>query len=200
MGGLAVQAVQQALLAQGSSLAELGIRGAILIAPVPPHGRPWVTGPGADLSPFIKQSAELGSYLELTPEAFIAQAYGTLSGTLAANAPTPSEVSSAGYVALEPLVTVLQLVESPIPLPDGTTLSLPRPSVAAGAFAPKHRTNLTLFSFSQDLLVPAGVLGDLYTYLTGEPEQEGYQAVVADDAVHNTLTSHPTLISDELKR
>ncbi|MEY4581669.1 MAG: hypothetical protein RL701_6372 [Pseudomonadota bacterium] len=200
MGGLAVQAVQQTLLAQGSSLAALGIRDAILLAPVPPHGRPWLSGPGADLSPFIKQSAELGGYLELSPEAFIAQAYGTLTGALAANAPTPAEVTSAGYIALEPLVTVLQLVESPIPLPDGTTLNLPRPSVNAGAFAPNHHTNLTLFSFSQDLLVPAGVLGDLYTYLTAEPAADGYRPIAADDAVHNTFTSHPTLITEAFGR
>jgi pimeloyl-ACP methyl ester carboxylesterase len=42
MGGLAVQAAQQALLDQGSSLAAKGVRSAILLAPVPPHGRPWI--------------------------------------------------------------------------------------------------------------------------------------------------------------
>lgn len=121
--------------------------------------------------PFIKTTPELGTYLELSPEAFIARAYSTLAGTLAPNAPTPAEVSEAGYVPLEPLVTVLQLVESPIQLPDGSTLNLPMPSVDAGAFAPEHRTKLTLFGFGQDVLVPAATLGDLYTCLTGQPNK-----------------------------
>lgn len=200
MGGLAVQSAQQQLLAQGSSLAQQGIARAILLAPVPPHARPWQMAAQADLSAFIKQSDTLGSYLELTPEAFIAQAYGTPTGALAANAPTPQQVQEAGYVALEPVVTVLQLVESPIPLPDGSMLMLPRPTVDAGAFAPERGTRLALFGFSQDVLVPAATLGDLYTHLTGQPIASGYHEIVAADAVHNTFTSHPALITAELGR
>jgi pimeloyl-ACP methyl ester carboxylesterase len=198
MGGLAVVSVQEALTAQGSSLAKLGIEQAILIAPVPPHARPWMMGPSADLSPFIKQSDALGSYLELSPEAWIAQAYSTTAGTLASNAPTPQQASDLGYVAIEPLVTVLQLVESPIPLPDGSMLSVPRPSVRQGAFNPEHGTELTLLGFSQDILVPFSTLGDLYTYLTGQPEATGYRAVTAPDAVHNAFVSNPSLVVQAL--
>jgi pimeloyl-ACP methyl ester carboxylesterase len=200
MGGLAVLSAQQTLLAEGSSLAELGIRSAILIAPVPPHDRPWVTGPAADVTPLVKESDELGSYLELTPEAFIAQAYARLDGTLASNAPLPADVEEAGYVAREPLATLFQLLETPVEQPDGSTLVIPRPTVDAEAFAPRNRTRLTLLGFSEDVLVQSAPLGELYTYLTGEPEDTGYRHVVADDAVHNTFTSHPERITTALKR
>ena len=194
MGGLATVSVQEALLAKESSLSKLGIEHAILLAPVPPHARPWMMGQGADLMPFIKQSDALGSYLELSPLAFVAQAYSTTAGTLASTAPTPEQVSELGYVTIEPLVTVLQLVESPIPLPDGTTVTVPRPSVRQGAFKPENGTELTLLGFSQDILVPPSTLGDLYTYLTGQPEATGYRTVTADDAVHNAFTSNPKLV------
>ncbi len=200
MGGLAVQSAQQSLLEQGSSLAELGILRAILIAPVPPHDQPWATGSAADVSALIKESDELGSYLELTPEAFIAQAYSRLDGELASNAPQPAEVEEAGYVAREPLVTLFQLLETPVEQPDGSTQVIPRPTVDAEAFAPRHGTRLTLLGFSQDVLVPSATLGDLYTYLTGRPEDTGYRHVVADDAVHNTFTSNPDGVTAALKR
>jgi hypothetical protein len=46
-------------------------------------------------------------------------------------------------------------------------------------------------SFSQDVLVPAGNLPDLYSYLTGDTRQTLYVPIVASDAVHGMIMSNP---------
>jgi pimeloyl-ACP methyl ester carboxylesterase len=198
MGGLEVQAAQQALLSKGSSLAAHGIHAAVLLAPVPPHGRPWTPASG-DVTPFIVNDPTLGSYLQLTPEAFVAQAFSTTSGQIATDAPTPEEVTAGRYVGPEPLVTLLQLVESPIPQPDETTVTIPRPTVDAGAFDIRRGTLLTIASFSQDVLVPPADLEQLYTYLTGDQRELFYRPVSADDAVHATYISNPGIVVDALR-
>jgi pimeloyl-ACP methyl ester carboxylesterase len=194
MGGLTVQAVQEALLAQSRSLAALDIRRAILLAPVPPTGRPWVRPPAADLSSLVKMTAELGSYIEVPAPIFIASNFSTLAGTPVANAPTAEQVDARGYAAIEPLLTTLQLVEDPGVLP------LKRPMVRAGAFSPEHGTTLTLVSFSQDTLVPASNLPDLYAYLTGDAKARDYVALVADDAVHAMFVSKPEAVVRPLRK
>ena len=67
MGGLEVQAAQQALLSAGSSFAAHGVFGAVLLAPVPPHGQQWVRPPSGDPTPFIVNDPTLGSYFYLPP-------------------------------------------------------------------------------------------------------------------------------------
>lgn len=198
MGGLEVQATQESLLAQGSSLRAHGVSSVVLLAPVPPHGRPWHPAAG-DPSAFLKTDATLGTYLQLTPEAFVAQAFSTRAGTIAPNAPTPDEVTAGRYVGPEPITTLLELVEQPIPLPDGTTTVLPRPSVREGAFGPRNGTRATIVSFSEDVLVPAADLKDLYEYLTGDTRDRLYRPVVADDAVHATYISNPEEVVDALR-
>lgn len=189
MGGLAVQGAQERLLAGGSSFAKLGIRDAVLAAPVPAHGRTWTQPPPSDLSPFMVQDATLGTYIALPPPVFIAQAFTTTLGTPATNAPTPEVVAAKGYVGKEPLVTLLQLIEAPI---DPATMTvLPRPSVREGAFGAGNGTRLLLLSFSQDTLVPAADLGGLYDYLTKTTARAGYAPVVAADAVHSMYISNP---------
>jgi pimeloyl-ACP methyl ester carboxylesterase len=190
MGGLEVQASQEALLAQGSSLRAHGISSVVLLAPVPAHGRPW-TPASSDPSAFIVTDATLGTYLQLTPEAFVFQAFTTKAGMVAATAPTPAEVAAGRYVGPEPITTLLELVEQPIPLPDGTTTVIPRPSVREGAFGPRNGTLATVVSFSEDVLVPAADLKDLYEYLTGDKRDRLYRPVGADDAVHATYISNP---------
>lgn len=192
MGGLAVQAAQERLLAGGSSFAKLGIREAVLAAPVPAHGRPWTQPPPADMSPFMVQDPALGAYISLPPPVFIAQAFTTTLGTPAPNAPTPEVVAAKGYVGKEPLITLLQLIEAPI---DPTTNTvLPRPSVRERAFAAQNGTRLLLLSFSQDTLVPAADLGGLYDYLTGTTARAGYAPVTSADAVHSMYISNPTAL------
>lgn len=198
MGGLEVQAAQQSLLSQGSSLAAHGIFGAVLLAPVPPHGRPWSPTVG-DASAFIVNDPTLGSYLSLTPDAFVPQAFTTRSGQVATDAPTPAEVAAGRYVGPEPLVTLLQLIESPIPQPDETTVTIPRPSVDASAFALRHGTIATVVSFSEDILVPADDLAQLYPYLTGDQRDVLYRPVTAPDAVHAMYISNPAAVVDALR-
>ncbi|HET6334788.1 MAG TPA: alpha/beta hydrolase [Polyangiales bacterium] len=196
MGGLAVQAAQQTLLTQGSSLAARGVRLAILLAPVPPHGRPGTQPPPSDLSAFVVQDPGRGPYLALSNEVWLAQAFGTHAGRLAPNAPTPDEVSAAGYNGLEPLTVILQLLESPTVLADGSTITVPRPSVEGGAFARAKGTRLVLLSFSEDVLVPAADLVDLYGYLTRDSGADGLREIVADDAVHSMFISNPQELVD----
>jgi pimeloyl-ACP methyl ester carboxylesterase len=199
MGGLEVQATQQALLNQGSSLARHGVFGVVLLAPVPPHAQQWNQPVTGDLSPFIVTDPALGSYLLVPPPVFIAQAFGTLSGTIALNAPTPAEVAAERYVGPEPLTTVFQLVEATVPLPDGSTVTLQRPTVNAGAFSFRNGTLASVVSFSQDFLVPAGDLDDLYAHLTGDTRGLFYKPVTADDAVHAMYISNPEGMLDAIR-
>lgn len=199
MGGLEVQAAQQALLDQQSSLARHGIRRVLLLAPVPPHGRPWTVPQTGDLSSLVQQDPVLGTYVAFPPEVFIAQSFGTPAGTLVAGAPTPDEVMQAGYVGPEPLGLLLQLVEAPVTLPDGSMFTPARPSVDQGAFALRNGTLLKLASFSQDVLVPAADLAALYPYLTLDPFNLGYVPVETADAAHCMFISNPEGVLEALR-
>jgi pimeloyl-ACP methyl ester carboxylesterase len=192
MGGLEIQAAQQDLLSLGSSLVAHGVFGAVLFAPVPPHGQQWIRPPSGDATPFIVNDPALGQYLLLPPQVFlVAGAFTTLSGQLATNAPTPAQIAAGRYVGPEPLNTLLQLTEATVPLPTGGSFTFQRPSVSAGAFALRHGTLLSIVSFSQDVLVPAINLGPLYEYLTEDTHDVLYRPVSAPDAVHAMLISNP---------
>ncbi|MET0341654.1 MAG: alpha/beta hydrolase [Polyangiales bacterium] len=197
MGGLAVQGVQEKLLASGSSLAKLGVTRAVLLAPVPAHGRPWTQAPAGDIGAFIKQDPALGSYLELPAPVFIAQAFTTTKGKVAPNAPTVEEVTARGYTAREPIATLMQLIEAPVALPSGGTVTLARPSVRAGAFGEASGTRITVVSFSEDTLVPAANLPDLGQHLSGTTT--AHVAVVGDDAVHSAYISTPAAVVTALR-
>jgi pimeloyl-ACP methyl ester carboxylesterase len=182
MGGLTVMAAQDALLSQGSSLAAHGIFTALLLAPVPPGNATWTLGPQPDLSPFVVTDPVLGTFLQLPPPiAQIGGGYTTLAGTLAPNAPTVEEIATQGYHDKEPITVALQLTGA---------IPLPRPSVRARAFSFEKGTTLILASFSQDVLVPAGDLDDVYTLLTGW-RGPLYRPVVADDAIHSMFITNP---------
>jgi pimeloyl-ACP methyl ester carboxylesterase len=198
MGGLEIQAAQQFLLTHGSSFADLGVFAAVLLAPVPAHGLPWVRPPSGDATPFLVTTPTLGTYLSLPPEAFIPLAFTTTSGQVAANAPTPAQVAAGRYVGPEPLNTLLELTEAAIPLPDGGTITLQRPSVSAGILAPERGTLTTVVSFSEDTLVPAPNLQPLYEYLTGDKKDLLYRPVVAADAVHAMVISNPDGMLDAI--
>jgi pimeloyl-ACP methyl ester carboxylesterase len=199
MGGLEIQAAQQALLAQGSSLAAHGVFGAILLAPVPAHGLPWVRPPTGDPTPFLVNDPTLGTYLSLPPQVWIPLAFTTTSGQVASDAPTVDQVVAGRYVGPEPLTTILELNESTVPLPDGGTFTFQRPSVSAGILAPTHGTITAVVSFSEDTLVPAPNLKPLYEYLTGDTQDALYRPVTAPDAVHAMLVSNPTGLLDALR-
>src|SRR5262249_28057617 len=157
----------------------------------PPHGRPWTVPQTGDLSSLVKVDPALGTYIAFPPEVFIAQSFGTPAGTLVTGAPTPDEVVQAGYVGPEPLGLLLQLVEAPVTLPDGSMVTPARPSVDQGAFAFPRGSLLKLASFSQDVLVPAADLAALYPYLTFDPFNLGYVPVDTPDAAHCMFISNP---------
>ena len=194
MGGLAIETVQEQLLSAGSSLARHGVAGAVLLAPVPPHGEPWTVPPTGNLGPFIVIDPVLGTYLQIPAAAFVPLAFTTTTGQVASNAPTPDQVTAGRYLGPEPISTLSELVEATVALPDGGSVTLQRPTVEQGAFAPKHGTVLSLVSFSEDTLVPAADLEPLYEYLTGDSDDRRYHEVTGADAVHEMLVSDPTPI------
>lgn len=184
MGGLAVQGAQEALLASGSSLAQHGVYRAILVAPVPTSSVNWTRlGPPPNLTPFVVNDPDLGTYLDIPPPvAKLGGGFTKLSdGQLVPN--TPSDAAMADYVGWEPITTALQLTDQLLP-------ALPRPAVREGAFAPIRGTLLTLISFSQDVLTPQVDHQDLYEYLIGRPGLL-YRPIDTPTAVHNMHITEP---------
>lgn len=188
IGGLFVQTVQASLLAQGSSLAKHGVRTALLLAPVPPHSRPY-TALNVDLSPFVAWGPATGAYLSIPAPVFQTLAFSTSTFTLAPNAPTIAQIVDNQYIGIAPLTMALQSFE---------VAGLVRPSVPAGAFAGKNGTELTMVAGSQDILVQASDLADLYPYLNGDTGKSRYQLLDGADAVHSVYISNPSQVVDAL--
>jgi pimeloyl-ACP methyl ester carboxylesterase len=189
MGGLAVQGVQEVLLDQGSSLAKHGIKGAILIAPVPAAGAQWTQPPASDLTPFVVTDPALGSYLDIPPfVGRIAGGFTTFAGTQVPG--TPTEAKMADYLGWEPITVALQLV--------GQIPPLPRPDAREGAFALRNGTVLMVVSFSQDVLTPQVDHDDLYRYLLGRPGLL-FRPITTPEAVHNMHITDPVRVLRELR-
>lgn len=189
MGGHAVQGVQEALLATGSSLAAHGVYRAILLAPVPVLDVMWTQPPESDLTAYVVGDPALGAYLDLPPAlARFGGGFTTMAGTLVSNTPTEEEMVK--YVGWEPLITTLQLV--------GQAQGLPRLSCRKGAFAPIRGTLLSVVAFSQDVLTPAIDLDDLYVHLIG---RRGllFRSVQGPEAVHNMFITDPEGLIQALK-
>jgi len=190
MGGLEIQGAQGVLLASGSSLAKLGIRRALLLAPVPAGGQQFTQPPPADLSPFLIFDPALGTFLLFPPEfAPMAGGFTRPDGTLAAGTPSPDVI--AAFNGPEPLTTLLQLTDQLLP-------DLPRPTVPRGGFALRNGTRLSVVSFSQDVLVSPDDLDDLYTFLIG---RRGllFRAVDTPTAVHSMFIVDPEGLLRELR-
>jgi len=195
MGGLEIQAAQEALLAQNSSLARHGIFGAILISAVPARGTQWTQPPPSPgQAQFVVNDPVLGVILDL-PAALgpLTGGFTTLAGTIVPNAPSQATFIANDWVAPEPITTTLQLT--------GTTAPLWRPFVRQNAFALRNGTLLSVLSFSQDVLTPAVDQPILYTYLTGLSASglTLYRPIVASDAVHSMFISNPTGLLGALK-
>jgi pimeloyl-ACP methyl ester carboxylesterase len=184
MGGLAIQSAQEVLLSSNSSLSKKGIVGAILLSSVPNRGSVWTQPPPSDPTPFIKNTPQLGTYLDLTPLA-VQQggSWRTLNGSLIPNVPSVATIDSNDWVGIEPISTVVELT--------GTMAPTIRPFARRNAFALSNKTVLVVISGSQDVLTPAIDQDDLYLYLTGQSSPL-YRPVVASDAVHSMHISNPT--------
>ncbi len=195
MGGLAIQGLQEALIAQEASFAYLGIFRTILIAPVPVASSVWTQGPASDVTSYIlgEEDGPLGQYVYFP--AIVQQLYGgsynTLTGGVVPNVPSLELVET--YNAPEPLWTLSQLT--------GASPLLPaRPDAREGAFSIMRGTLLNVISFSQDVLVPAGDLDDLYAYLTGTSLGMFYRNIEQDDACHSMHISNPAAVVNVLKK
>jgi pimeloyl-ACP methyl ester carboxylesterase len=194
MGGLAIQGVQEALLAQNSSLSAHGVYGAILIASVPNRGVNWTQPPAnPNQQQFVVTDPVLGTILELPVQAGVATgAFTNLAGTNLASAQLAATFVANDWIAPEPITTAGEL----------TGINPPtRPLVRQNAFATSKGTILSVLSFSQDVLAPAIDQGPLYTYLTGLSSTGTtlYRPIVAADAVHAMYISNPTGLIAALK-
>jgi pimeloyl-ACP methyl ester carboxylesterase len=185
MGGLAIQAAQETLLASNSSLAKKGILGAILLSAVPNRGSVWTQPPPSDPTPYlVVNNPTLGVYLDLPPAAAQqAATWRTLTGALVPNVPSVQTIDTNDWVGIEPLKTIVELT--------GTTAPAWRPFARQGAFKTQNGTLLVVISASQDILTPAVDQDDLYLYLTGSSGPL-YRPVVAADAVHGMNMSNPS--------
>jgi pimeloyl-ACP methyl ester carboxylesterase len=181
MGGLIIQGLQETLLAQGSSLAQLGVVRAALLAPVPAEGQQWTQPPPSDVTPFIVFDPVLGLYLNIPPQIFQFQSFGTPAGMLVPNAPSVAEIVENGYVGIEPLNVAIQLA----------TNNIPRPSVRRGAFKVQNGTVVAVMGFTQDILVPAFDLPPLYDHLTASTHRALSFTIDTPDAVHSMYVSNP---------
>jgi pimeloyl-ACP methyl ester carboxylesterase len=189
MGGLEIQGAQGALLGQGSSLADLGIRRALLLAPVPAGGQRFTQPPPADLSPFIITDPRFGTFLSLPPEvARLGGGFTRPDGMLAPG--TPSADVIAAFNGPEPLTTLLQLTDQ-IP-------TLPRPTVPMGGFSPRNGTLLSVIAFSQDVLVQPDDLDDLYAFLVDGRGPNLLRLIDTPTAVHSMFIVDPVGLLDGL--
>jgi pimeloyl-ACP methyl ester carboxylesterase len=202
LGGLTVQAVQEMLLSQGSSLAKHGVYSAVLLAALPARGTVWTQLVTPDLTPFIRDDEELGTIVDIPVLACgMGAGFITLSGTTIPAAPSIETCIMNGWGGPEP-ITLSAQIQGTYCLDEETGEGLCRPFVREGAFAPRNGTILTVVSFSQDVLAPSWDQDELYTYLTGlsaEGPWTLYKPVVADDAVHSMFISNPTAILDALR-
>ncbi len=195
MGGLEVQASQETLLAQNSSLAKHGVVGAVLVDAVPARGTQW-TQPvePANLADFIVTDPVLGTILDLPAAAGqLTGAFTTLSGAIVPDAPSQATFVANDWIGPEPITTLLELT--------GTSAPLWRPFVRQNAFAIRNGTILSVVSGSQDILTPQIDQPLLYTYLTGLSSTglTLYRPIVADDAVHSMFISNPTGLLEALR-
>jgi pimeloyl-ACP methyl ester carboxylesterase len=195
MGGLAIQGVQEALLAQNSSLAAHGVLGAILIAAVPNASVHWTQPPpNPNQSQFVVNDPVLGTILDV-PASIANQtgAFTNLQGQLVPNTPSAQTFVTNDWSSPEPITTALEL--------SGTMAPQIRPSARQNAFATSKGTILSVLSFSQDVLAPAVDQPALYTYLTGIQANGNslYRPIATSDAVHSMYISNPTGLLTALK-
>ena len=185
LGGLEVAAAQERLLAEGSSLAQIGVRSVLLYAPVPSSGRPWtLPATAATISQYYADDAARGRVYALAPEVWARSGFTTSAGTVVADGPSAAQVTELGLSAPEPVAVVEQLFET------GTVL---RPIVRAGAFAAENGTRLIAVGLSENTSVQPPDVADFYAHLTGDTTGARYVAITAPDAVANYFITQPAL-------
>ncbi|MET0344260.1 MAG: alpha/beta fold hydrolase [Polyangiales bacterium] len=197
-GALYIASAQQKLLAKGSSLSKLGVRIALFYSPVPSHGRPW-TQPPQDpaVNSYFKTDEAQGTTYNQPAEAWVKAGFTSRSGVLAAGAPSAADVTAKGFIAPEPLATILQLTET-APATGGVVTN--RPSVDAGIFAGTNRTVLITVAFSESASVAPTEVADFYQHLTGDATQKNYVTVDGADAVGSAHISAPAKVLEATRK
>lgn len=201
MGGITVQAIQEALLAQGSSLSALGVTKAALIAAVPNYGAQWTRYDSPPIPPAtytIEADPVLGMIFD-NPIEFcgVNGAFTTLSGDLIPDYPTAETCIANGWMSVEPLMTVAELNGS------YCAVGLCRPYTRPNAFEAQNGTVLMVLGFSQDVLCPIVDQDLLYSYLTGKSSQGHgslFTPIVADDAVHSMYMANPAVVAKAMRK
>lgn len=206
LGGLGIQSAQQTLLTRSSSLRELGVTKAVLLASVPAGGTAWTQiQERLYESEHLRFDAQLGAILD-TPADRASSGFLTLRGSSAHGTPSLDTFLSNRWSSPEPFATVLQLSGTHhLHGKEGSESRLGRcrPFVGPRAFASNRGTKLSVVGFSQDAITPLIDQDDLYEYLTGESSESDdslFIPVIADDAVHSMFVSSPRVVVESLRR
>jgi len=154
MGGLEVQAVQEQLLASGSSLASHGVYRAILLAPVPvAKSRPGRRQPTTVASSVSALRQREHTVCARRPRRTVwrwLQHYGEHAPSAGDHAGRICNGFHQILIGAEPLVTARTTGGRQFPI-------CPRPSAREGAFALRNGTLLSVIGFSEDVLTPGRV-------------------------------------------
>ncbi|MET0339633.1 MAG: alpha/beta fold hydrolase [Polyangiales bacterium] len=193
-GALTIAALQEKLLAQGSSLQKLGVVIALFIAPIPSTGRPWTPPSSSEvnkITPYVKvETNGRGIFIDLPPAQWLQASFTDRTGALATNAPTVAQITAAGYTAIEPIMTAAQVYELVYP----GVPTIKRPSIRAGAFAAANGTRVAVVGFAQDLLVNPSDARDFYRHLSGDATDKSFLTIDFPDAVHNMTIVNPSRV------
>ncbi len=186
MGGLVVMMAQERLLSGKSSLARLGVKNTLLLAPSIPSPMPWAfvdSGAFAGLaSQFVTQDPVLGLIAYIPSNIWVGMFFMNQSGQFVPGTPTPAEAESRGYISFEPLVAASELA----------ALAGPRPFVRSGAFNRHNGTQLAYIAYEQDsfTLFPDENKA-LYEHLTEDAKDRGFFARRGSTTVHDSFLADP---------
>ncbi len=192
-GGLLVQRLQHLLLRQETSLFKsYRIRKAVLLASAPPQGLPSMFFDSplilGLLQGYTFNQASVGKYVYLPEPDWVSLLFTAPGGLLAANAPSPDEVSRFGYNGAEPLTASLELA-----------LPTMRPQVNSGVFQPANKTLLQLVSYENDLELLPHEAQALFNYLSFGANPERLVLVKGPESVHDMYISEPVKLLDALE-
>lgn len=209
LGGLEVIMLQNKLIDEGTNLRKAyGFKNAVLLAPAPPAPIDWgfISGTGGSaLLSYVAYIPGLGTMLDLvSPPNCYAWPYIFFTNTccyfppyMVPGAPTPAEVITNGYNAMEPGPLCLQIAGMEIP-PGLPYPYKPRVEANPNIFKSKHGVQLTIISDEFDKMMTPGEELELYEFLTGDFKHKRLFEVLGDETCHDTHISDPHAIVELL--
>lgn len=194
MGGLLVQMVQDALIAQGGSLFEyFGIVRAVLLASSMPREIPNEFADGGSggtlMEPFIVFTPERGLHIDGPEIAFIMFFFTNSLGEIVSTAPSVVEVATNGYSSPEALVAGMQVFGVP---------PLQRASVNADIFGLDHGTLLHVVTMSNDMGFVREEGEMMFEHLVDCELFSQFTVVDDIEAIHDTHISDPDMMLDSM--